>query len=147
MRPITERMARTDFAVRTAKSQKRTSAIPSDTFSYTTTFVPSWWIRQTGTWRAWALLLTCSEDEDNSLLSPPSSILSSILSSLLPARSNHPHVLSRFLQSFSLFPRAPSPPRQGEKTRLRTCSLGRNPTVTRGRLTERMTVLETTRGT
>jgi hypothetical protein len=117
-------------------------------FSYTTTFVPFWWIQQTGTWRAWAPLLTCSEGEDNSLPPSPLSSLLSPLSSLLSTRSDHPTFRPVSLSSSSLFPRAPSPPSwRSEKPRLKTYSLGRNPTVTRGRLTERKTVLETTRGT
>jgi hypothetical protein len=67
---------------------------------------------------------------------------------LLPSRFDAYSFCPAPLRLFSLFPRPPSPPScRKEKSRPRSYLLGPNPTGTRGRLTERKTVLETKRGT
>src|ERR1700722_14966281 len=63
---------------------------------------------------------------------------------LLPSRFDHHAFYHVPFPPFSLFPRPPSPPSwRNEKSRLRSCSLGMNPTAIRGGPIERKAALAT----
>src|SRR2546430_1730430 len=79
-----------------------------------------------------------SQDEDDSLSSPPSS-------SLLPSQSGHHTLCPVPFDSFSLFLRPPS--RAAKNQRPRSCSLGSNRTATKKGPITRKIALETTKDT